>query len=74
MGELFTIENLMTLAMLTLLQAVLGIDNLLYISLESKRVALDKQQFVRRIGIGLAILLRIVSPVYRPAVCCDGGG
>ena len=59
MGELFTIENLMTLAMLTLLQAVLGFDNLLYIALESKRVAQDKQQYVRRIGIGLAIILRI---------------
>ena len=31
--DLFTIENLFTLAMLTLLQAVLGLDNLLYIAL-----------------------------------------
>ncbi len=60
MADLFTIENLMTLAMLTLLQAVLGFDNLLYISIESKRVSLEKQAFVRHIGIGLAILLRIV--------------
>lgn len=29
MGELFTIGNLMTLLMLTLLQAVLGFDDLL---------------------------------------------
>lgn len=60
MGELFTIANLMTLAMLTLLQAVLGFDNLLYISIESKRVAEDKQRFVRQLGIGLAIGLRIL--------------
>jgi predicted tellurium resistance membrane protein TerC len=60
MSALFTIENLMTLAMLTLLQAVLGFDNLLYVSLESKRVAEDKQQYVRRLGIGMAILLRII--------------
>ena len=53
-------ENLFTLAMLVFLQAVLGFDNLLYISLESKRVAEDQQQRVRRIGIGLAIALRIV--------------
>jgi predicted tellurium resistance membrane protein TerC len=46
--------------MLVLLQAVLGFDNLLYISIESKRVAADKQAMVRRWGIGLAILLRIV--------------
>lgn len=53
------VENLFTLAMLIFLQAVLGFDNLLYISLESKRVAADKQQMVRRVGIFLAIFLRI---------------
>ncbi|MEM1435314.1 MAG: tellurium resistance protein TerC, partial [Pseudomonadota bacterium] len=31
--DLFTLENLFSLAMLVLLQAVLGFDNLLYISL-----------------------------------------
>jgi predicted tellurium resistance membrane protein TerC len=60
MAELFTIGNLMTLLMLILLQAVLGFDNLLYISIESKRVAEDKQKFVRKLGIGLAIGLRII--------------
>ncbi len=55
-----SIDNLFTLGMLIFLQAVLGFDNLLYISLESKRVALDQQQRVRRWGIGLAIGLRIV--------------
>jgi len=54
------IEHIMTLLMLTLLQAVLGFDNLLYISIESKRVQEDKQAFVRKWGIGLAIVLRIV--------------
>ncbi len=60
MGDLLTIENLMTLAMLTLLQAVLGFDNLLYISLESKRAPADQQAKVRRLGIGIAIVLRII--------------
>ena len=60
MAELFTIGGLSTLAMLILLQAVLGFDNLLYISIESKRAPEDKQQFVRRFGIGLAIALRLV--------------
>jgi predicted tellurium resistance membrane protein TerC len=54
------LEHIMTLVMLTLLQSVLGFDNLLYISIESKRVAEDKQGFVRKWGIGLAIVLRIV--------------
>ncbi|MEO0995911.1 MAG: tellurium resistance protein TerC [Pseudomonadota bacterium] len=60
MEALFSIENLVTLAMLTLLQAVLGFDNLLYISLESKRAPAAKQAMVRRLGIGLAVVLRIV--------------
>lgn len=58
--ELFSIDNLFTLAMLTLLQAVLGFDNLLYITLESKRAPAARQAFVRRFGIGLAMVLRIV--------------
>ena len=39
MVELFTIENLVTLIILTALETVLGFDNLLYISIEAKRVA-----------------------------------
>ena len=53
-------DNIITLAFLVLLQAVLGFDNLLYISLESKRAPAARQAFVRRMGIGLAIGLRIV--------------
>ena len=41
MVELFTIENLFTLMVLTALETVLGFDNLLYISIEAKRVAPD---------------------------------
>ena len=58
--DFFTIDNLLTLLMLTLLQAVLGFDNLLYISMESKRVAEHERQRVRRLGIGIAIALRIL--------------
>ena len=59
MDGLFTLENLLTLGMLIMLQAVLGFDNLLYISLESKRVAPEKQAFLRKLGIGMAVFLRI---------------
>lgn len=52
-------ENILTLLMLILLQAVLGFDNLLYISLESKNAPAEKQAHVRKIGILLAIVLRI---------------
>ena len=54
------IQNLGTLVMLVLLQAVLGFDNLLYISLESKNAPEEKRSYVRKVGIGMAIVLRIV--------------
>ena len=57
--ELFTLENFTTLLMLVVLQAVLGFDNLLYISLESKRAPVKKQSYVRKLGIGIAVFLRI---------------
>ena len=60
MESIFSFNNLFTLGMLTLLQAVLGFDNLLYISLESKRAPISQQAMVRRLGIGIAIVLRII--------------
>ena len=54
------LENIFTLLMLILLQAVLGFDNLLYISLESKKAVQSDQQKVRKTGILIAIGLRIV--------------
>jgi len=60
MAELFTVENLMTLVVLTALETVLGFDNLLYISIEAKRVEPARQKYVRQLGMVLAIALRIV--------------
>ena len=53
-------EVIFTLLMLVMLQAVLGFDNLLYISLESKKAPLDDQRRVRKVGILIAIVLRII--------------
>lgn len=54
------LEIIFTLIMLVLLQAVLGFDNLLYISLESKKAPKADQKKVRKTGILIAIMLRIV--------------
>ena len=54
------LEAAFTLLMLILLQAVLGFYNLLYISLESKRAPLDDQKRVRKVGILIAIILRVI--------------
>lgn len=59
MSELFTLVNFVDLLLLIMLQAVLGFDNLLYISLESQRAPLDKQKSVRFWGIVLAVVFRI---------------
>ena len=60
MAELLTIENLGNLLMLCFLQAVLGFDNLLYISIESQRAPVAQQKSVRFWGIILAVVLRVV--------------
>jgi predicted tellurium resistance membrane protein TerC len=60
MADLLTFANLGNLVMLIFLQAVLGFDNLLYISIESQRAPLESQSKVRRWGILIAIILRIV--------------
>jgi len=60
MSEIFTLANLVDLALLVMLQAVLGFDNLLYISLESQRAPADKQKAVRFWGILIAVALRII--------------
>ena len=57
---MFTLDNIITLFFLILLQVVLGFDNLLYISLESKKAPPEKRVLVRRWGIGIAIFLRLI--------------
>ena len=59
-ADLFTIENLTTFLILTALETVLGFDNLLYISIEAKRVGAASEAYVRRVGTLIAIGLRIV--------------
>ncbi|MGR3662607.1 MAG: TerC family protein [Paracoccaceae bacterium] len=60
MADLFTLQNAGNLLMLCFLQAVLGFDNLLYISIESKRAPAKHQKSVRFWGILIAVGLRVV--------------
>jgi predicted tellurium resistance membrane protein TerC len=59
-ADLLTAENLGHLLMLCFLQAVLGFDNLLYISIESQRAPVASQRAVRFWGIIIAVALRVV--------------
>ncbi|MBT2129753.1 tellurium resistance protein TerC [Planktotalea lamellibrachiae] len=60
MSGLLSFENAGNLLMLCFLQAVLGFDNLLYISIESQRAPVAHQAAVRFWGIILAVILRVV--------------
>ena len=48
-----------SLATLSVLEIVLGIDNLLFLSIVSARVAERQQATARRVGLGLALIARI---------------
>jgi len=56
---LLSVEGLVGLASLTVMEIVLGIDNILLVAILSQRVARAKRTRVRRLGIGLALVLRI---------------
>jgi len=56
---LFSAEGLASLVSLTVLEIVLGIDNIIFVAILSQKVAPDRRKRVRRLGIGLALILRI---------------
>ncbi len=47
------------LATLVVMEVVLGIDNLIFISIITNKLPADQQSRARRIGIGLALILRL---------------
>lgn len=59
-AELFTIQNLVALITLTLLEVVLGIDNIIFVAILSTRLPLDQQARGRNLGMLLAIVTRIL--------------
>jgi predicted tellurium resistance membrane protein TerC len=60
MGQIFTLENGIALLTLTVLEIVLGIDNIVFISILSDRLPRDQQPRARRLGLGLAMITRIL--------------
>lgn len=47
------------LVTLIIMEVVLGIDNLVFVSILSNRVAAERRQSAQRIGLGLALLMRL---------------
>ena len=60
MTELFTPENMIALATLTGLEIVLGIDNIVFISILVSRCDPKQAKRARQIGLALALIFRIV--------------
>ncbi len=56
---LFTTQGLISLLTLTALEIVLGIDNIIFISILADRLPLEQQKKARSIGIILALFVRI---------------
>jgi predicted tellurium resistance membrane protein TerC len=56
---LFSFASLVSLATLTVLEIVLGIDNIIFISIVAGKLPADQQQRARTIGLGLALLMRV---------------
>lgn len=59
MSDLLTTEGVVSLLTLTFLEIVLGIDNIVFISITSARLPQQHQKKARNIGILLALLARI---------------
>jgi predicted tellurium resistance membrane protein TerC len=57
---LFTPEALISILMLTFMEVVLGIDNIIFISLESNKLPKSEQKKATNIGLSLAMILRII--------------
>src|SRR3990172_8995418 len=59
MAELFTSESLIALLTLTSLEIVLGIDNIVFLSILVGKLPAERQASARRLGLLLAMGMRI---------------
>ena len=58
--EFFSLENLLALLTLTLLEIVLGFDNIIVLSLIVGKLEKEKQDVARRLGMIGAMVMRVV--------------
>ncbi len=60
MEHLFTVESLLALVTLTFLEIILGIDNIIFISIVTNKLPKAQQPRARFIGLSLALIFRII--------------
>ncbi|MBS3914731.1 MAG: TerC family protein [Bacteroidetes bacterium] len=56
----FTNEALISLGILTILEIVLGIDNIIFVSILASKLPEDRQRYGRRVGLLLGMVIRII--------------
>jgi predicted tellurium resistance membrane protein TerC len=59
MEVLLTTEGLIALLTLTLLEIVLGVDNIIFISIVSSKLPVEQQAKARNIGLSMALVFRV---------------
>jgi len=57
--DLVTADTLMALVTLTALEIVLGIDNIIFISIQASKLPPHQQEKARLLGLGLAMFIRV---------------
>lgn len=60
MEALFSVQALVPLVTLCALELVLGIDNIIFISILSGKLPKDQQQKARTLGLALAVITRVI--------------
>ena len=61
MAELFTTENLIALLTLASLEIVLGIDNIVFISILTSKLPQHQQAMARQLGLSVRTLQRKIK-------------
>jgi predicted tellurium resistance membrane protein TerC len=59
-SHVFTVENAIALVTLTVLEIVLGIDNIVFIAVLCGRLPVLQQDKARKVGLALALVTRVL--------------
>lgn len=60
MSDLFTLASLVALVTLTVMEIVLGVDNIVVLALVTGRLPREQRKKAQRAGLGLAMIMRIL--------------
>lgn len=64
MESLLTTDALISLLTLTLLEVILGIDNIIFITIVAAKLPKQQQAKAQNYGLGIALVLRVALLLY----------